>query len=403
MNGQDGPFTAGTAQGDRRHRMTDLLAYRFGVNYTPSRNWYYFWNDFDADAVARDFDAVASLGADHMRVMAIWPFFQPNPAWLSGAHLDRLDRLMELAAQRGLSVLVALLNGFVSGYFFLPSFERQANPLTSARTFAAQEVYFRGMGRRLMRHDNFLGTDLGNELNCCWRADGTAAGDEWMARSLALCREAMPGRVHVNGVDHQPWFGPKRDAAAPAGPPPGGGLPFSPRALAAGPEIIALHCWPAFTGALDLGGPFDPPSIHLGAAMTALARSYAGLPDKPVWIQEYGACEDWMPPERIGQWLDLYTRSAIAAGAGWFTWWDSHDIDRKLQFVKHEYSLGLMTNDNRVKPQGQTFRALAEEFRGRRVGNELLGDQPPAPPDEWTFAATWRWLLDWIASRRPSP
>ena len=97
-----------------------LLRHRFGVNYTPGKDWYYCWNDFDPDAVARDFDAIAALGADHVRVMLLWPYFQPNPHWVSEAHLARFDRLMALAGERDLMVCPALLNGWLSGYSFVP-------------------------------------------------------------------------------------------------------------------------------------------------------------------------------------------------------------------------------------------------------------------------------------------
>ena len=45
-----------------------LLRHRFGVHYAPPRSWFHIWNDFDADVVARDLDAIASLGADHLRM-----------------------------------------------------------------------------------------------------------------------------------------------------------------------------------------------------------------------------------------------------------------------------------------------------------------------------------------------
>jgi len=48
---------AGTADGV-------LLAHRFGLNYDPSRNWYYSWNHWDASTIARDVDVIHSIGAD---------------------------------------------------------------------------------------------------------------------------------------------------------------------------------------------------------------------------------------------------------------------------------------------------------------------------------------------------
>ena len=45
----------------------DLTRHRFGVNYTPSHNC---WNDWNPDPIRRDLDAIAALGADHMRALA---------------------------------------------------------------------------------------------------------------------------------------------------------------------------------------------------------------------------------------------------------------------------------------------------------------------------------------------
>src|SRR5579885_1062956 len=78
----------------------DLTRHRFGVNYTPSHNWWFCWNDWNADPIRRDLDAIAGLGADHLRLMLIWPFFQPNPKWVSNAHLERLDQLLALMSER---------------------------------------------------------------------------------------------------------------------------------------------------------------------------------------------------------------------------------------------------------------------------------------------------------------
>jgi hypothetical protein len=80
----------------------DLTRHRFGVNYTPSHNWWFCWNDWNPDPIKRDLDAIAGLGADHLRILLIWPFFQPNPKWVSQAHLERLDQLITLMGERHL-------------------------------------------------------------------------------------------------------------------------------------------------------------------------------------------------------------------------------------------------------------------------------------------------------------
>ena len=105
-----------SAQAGTRANGFDLQRHRFGVNYTPSHNWWFCWNDWDADPIKRDLDAIAALGADHMRLMLVWPFFQPNPKWVSPAHLARLDQLLTLMGERKLDALVTVFTGQLSGW-----------------------------------------------------------------------------------------------------------------------------------------------------------------------------------------------------------------------------------------------------------------------------------------------
>ena len=49
----------------------------------------------------------------------------------------------------------------------------------------------------------------------------------------------LPGRLHVNGVDHWPWFG---------------DTTFSQQALVAEQRMPVMHCYPYWTGAVKYGG-----------------------------------------------------------------------------------------------------------------------------------------------------
>jgi hypothetical protein len=114
----------------------DLTRDRFGVNYTPSHNWWFCWNDWNPDPIRHDLDAIAALGADHLRILLIWPFFQPNPKWVSPAHLERLDQLVTLMGQRHLDALVTVFTGQLSGWYFLPPFNRLSNGFFTDRIIA---------------------------------------------------------------------------------------------------------------------------------------------------------------------------------------------------------------------------------------------------------------------------
>jgi endo-1,4-beta-mannosidase len=355
-----------------------LSRHRFGVNYTPSNNWWFCWNDWNPDPIKRDLDSISALGADHLRIMLIWPYFQPNLTWVSTAHLERLSQLIALMGERGLDALVTVFTGQLSGWYFLPPFNKPDPALyTDLEIWKAQELLIRALAQTMKAHDNIVGFDFGNEMNTCWSAQ-PAVGDAWMAKMFSLMNSAYPGGIHVNGTDHQPWF--KRDT-------------FSPQALASNPFPV-MHAYPWWSGALKYGGPMDPPSTRLLVAFAALVRSYACNPQKPVWAGEFNTCIESMPEKQQAEWLETAVTAAVESGVSWFTYWDSHDVNRKFAFNSLEYSLGLLTNDGKVKEQGKVFKQLSEAYRGKPV--KFPTTAPPSPPTAQSFDSTWKWMLDYL-------
>lgn len=355
-----------------------LGVHRFGVNYTPSHKWWFCWNDWQTDPIERDLDAIAALEADHLRILLIWPDFQPNSTWVSGAHLDRLGQLLSLMETRKLDAVVTVFTGQLSGQFFLPPFHpARSGFYTDPAMWKAQDLFVRELARTIHSHTNVIGFDLGNELNTCWAAE-PAKGDAWMARMFALMEEVAPGMINVNGVDEQPWF--ERTT-------------FSPESLAS-QRLPVIHCYPWWTGALKYGGPMDPPSTRLVAAMATLARAYMRGPQRPVWAEEFNTCIASLNESQQAEWLRKTVLSAKDAGVNWFTYWDSHDLNRKFAFNPVEYTLGLLTNDGKIKEQGKMFRELARTYSGKPVA--LPREAPPDPPADRTTEGAWRWMLDWM-------
>ncbi len=361
-----------------------LLRHRFGVNYTPSKNWWYCWNDWDAGSIARDLDAIKGLGLDHLRIQLIWPYFQPNPKFVSPVHLKRLGELMSLANERKLDVQVTVFTGGMSGFTFRPPFlvdrAEQDRFYSSERFWKAQEILVRELATLLKPLPNFLGFDLGNEINCTWHAP-TKEGDAWMDKMLTLMERECPNLPHANGVDHQPWFY---------------GSTFSPAKLVSRQQIVPLHCYVKFTEALNYGGVFDPACIRLIPAMAALARSYGQDGNKPIWVQEYGMSDEWMDIKKMPAFVEKATVAGIDEGVSWFTWWDSHDIDPKFEFPSLEYKLGLLTGDQKVKDVGRKFSELAKQYSGKavKIPKRAVG-KPPIPGDG---KVVWKWMLNWIES-----
>jgi len=291
---------------------------------------------------------------------------------------------MELAQQRGLDVCPSLLTGWFLGNARPFFFDRQQQDqfYTSAALLAAVKLYFAETAQVLAGRPNFLGFDIGNEMNVGWSAhQRTAEGDAWLAKIMTHLDALCPRQVHSVGVDHGPWF--QCDT-------------FSPQALTRLQKIVPLHCYIKFTGALDRGSAMDPPSVKLIAGMAALARAYANDPAKPIWVQEFGASAEWIDRKLIPRFMEQTVQAAMGEGVSWFTWYSSHNTNRKFAGLGLDYDLGLLTGDYRLKDEAHTFQSLARQYRGQPV--VLKADKPlPPPPASRSSESTWKWLAEWIA------
>lgn len=93
---------------------------KIGVNYTPSQGWFHSWLDLDLDATRRDFEGIAQLGLDHVRLFPLWPLLQPNRGLVRPRALDDVVSVVRAAGEFDLEVTVDALNGHLSSYDFLP-------------------------------------------------------------------------------------------------------------------------------------------------------------------------------------------------------------------------------------------------------------------------------------------
>lgn len=384
---------AGGLAGDAKTRPP-----RFGVNYTPTKSWWYSWLDWDEKAIALDLRAVAALGMDHVRIQCLWPVFQPHINYVSETALRRLRRLLDLAARVNLDVEVTVLNGWLSGYAFAPAWVEpkwkgeKRNIFTDAEVIEAERLLFKALAEEVGRHPRFLGFDLGNELGVLQQRDfpvQTAEADKWARDMLAYCERLAPGRFHVNGVDHVHWFS---------------NFGFSRENLATTGAATVLHAYILFTGAMERYGYNGVGSLHLAEYCIELARAYQKDAGRPVWLQEFGASAEWMPASYVPEFAERTIRNAASCAGVWgFTWWSSHDLNPRLKgFAKLEYDLGLLDYENRVKPAGRLVSKLIREFRTRPpeilprpaalvISDDMLSVKP-YPPD-WTIAKAYMDLI----------
>ncbi|MFC8132117.1 glycosyl hydrolase [Streptomyces sp. NPDC057302] len=343
---------------------------RFGANYTPSQGWFHHWLDFDIDAVRADLDAIAGLGLDHIRVFPIWPYFQPNRTLIRPRAVEQLVALADAAAERGLDVNVDGLQGHLSSFDFLPAWTQtwhRRNIFTDPDVVQGEVTYLRTLASALADRPNFIGMTIGNEVNQFSagphpdpdRITQEQAG-EWLRRVLAACEEGAPGKLHLHAEYDAAWYQDDQ--------------PFTPAQAARLGGATAVHSW-VFNGTAQRYGREGVATAHHAAYMIELSKAWADDPHRPVWLQEVGAPAPLIPAEHAAAFTEATVEAALDCGDVWgVTWWCSHDVSRSLaDFPELEYSLGLLTNEGRVKPGGEVLGRLAKEWRGREYAPAVRG------------------------------
>lgn len=375
---------------------------RFGVNYVPRKNWWYCWSDWDRKSISDDLMAIADLGMDHIRIQCLWPMFQPGINYVSDAALERLHALLDEADRAGLDVEVTMLNGWMSGYAFMPAWAaplvKDHNMFTHPEMLEAEKLFLRRTAQTIAAHPRFLGFDLGNELGVLMHGDNAATpeqADAWADDMFGTCNEVAPGKFHVNGVDHGQWFA---------------DFGFTRRNLATAGNATVVHSYAYFTGALKRFGYSGVGTLHLLEYMIEFAYAYHKDFQRSVWVEEVGASPEWMPAAYMPEYASRIVHNAAGTGKAWgITWWCSHDLDPAIRgFGSLEYTLGLIGRDNRPKPLGKRFTSLADELRGQSpsktdrpialVVPDVGLSKSPKPPD-WRYGDAFMKLVE--AGKRP--
>lgn len=335
---------------------------RFGANYTPAQGWFHHWLDFDLDAVRADLDAIAALGLDHIRVFPIWPYFQPNRTLIRPRAVEQLVQLADAAAERGLDVNVDGLQGHLSSFDFLPAWTQtwhRRNIFTDPDVVSGEADYLRTLAGALADRPNFIGMTIGNEINQFSAGPHPdpdritpEQAETWLRTVLAACEEGAPGKLHLHAEYDAAWYQDDQ--------------PFTPAQAAGLGAVTAVHSW-VFNGTAQRHGRTGTATRTHAAYMIELSKAWADDPHRPVWLQEVGAPAPLIPAEHAAAFTEDTVAAALDCADVWgVTWWCSHDVSRDLaDFPELEYSLGLLTNDGKVKPAGAAIARIAEEWRSR--------------------------------------
>jgi hypothetical protein len=290
-----------------------------GLNYYPSQTpWSRFWPEFDADIVAEDFDRIAELGANSVRVFLQRDDFL-DPA-RSPAALEQLRTLLDLAGEVGLSVVPTLFD-MRGGY--------------GSVTWANDMIYLDRVMPVLAASDHVAYVDLKNEPDLDMDHHGAGHVEAWARTMLAAARGIAPDLAYTIGWSHPSAAGVMADTL----------------------DLITYHDY----------GPVED-----SAAAFAAVRELAG--DRPVHVTEVGATSFSLLAGRFPSSPDAQARrlgerlDALAEADGLFVWTLNDFPDPDPVAVGHspwviglQGQFGLFTSTGAPKPAAE---AVARAFSG---------------------------------------
>ena len=372
--------------------MIDVASDRFvlGVNYWPRRKAMYWWSDFDRAEVEDEFDLIASLGLNVVRLFLLWDDWQADPGSVVPARLDDFATVCDLAADLGLGLDVTFFTGHMSGPNWSPGWlldPTAPQPSPHLRQVISGGKIVSGSYRNMFHDPGALAAsqllvstvvggfkdhpavwmwNLGNEPDLFAQPHSAAAGREWVRSLTATIHELDPVHPVTCGLHAASLLEENG---------------FRVDQVYAETDAAVMHGYPMYVdwSRDELDADFVP-------FLCALVAALAG---KPCLAEEWGGCTN---PDRdestVWEWTSyggnrrtqfMAGESALAehvegvlpklvevGATGAMLWcfadyaenlWDRPPCDD--HGAKHERHFGLVRSDGTVKPHAETIKQFA--------------------------------------------
>lgn len=381
------------------------MRFRLGINYWPRRSAMAMWQEFDASEIAEDFARIAELGLDTVRFFLRWFDFQPEPGRIDGTMLARLERVLELLAENGLSAMPTLFSGHMSGVNWLPAWtldrttgSGRFRTLTQSgespygigdfytgALLDAQLYCVREIGAALRGHPAIFAWDLGNEFSNMREPASVADAREWSKRLTDAVERAaghsVTGGIHGEDLTRERNIRPSWISEPWAFATMHGYSVYSDFARTrSDPAVVPFlaQLTATFTGKPVLFSEFGNPTCPPGK-ISPFER--LPLPDEPALpaidphdpVRATYAClsEAEMAAYATAVLTRLHADGRL--GAYWWCWADyaprlgaTPPFDR----APHEMSFGIVRGDGSEKPVAAALSAFAQAAHTVRAPND---------------------------------
>ncbi|HZJ85266.1 MAG TPA: glycoside hydrolase family 2 TIM barrel-domain containing protein [Syntrophomonadaceae bacterium] len=382
-----------------------LNNFTLGVNYWPINKAMYWWRNFDAQEVRRDFARLSQYNIKYIRIFLTWEDFQPEAQVISPLMLDYLKNTADLAATYKLKLMPTFFCGHMSGANWMPKWMIEPSsapsrfPLYSGNgitkgqiknfykaeeILAAQVLQISKVCRSLKNHPAVCAYDLGNESSNCYVPSSCAQGQNWLKLLTDAVREntnlPVTYGIHAEDLEENRNIGPLE--------------------VAKYCDFVVMHAYPFYLSWTD--NPFD---VWVLPFLGTITKWLAG---KPVLLQEFGApsiptippylseeekkqlkCPIWTEREVKEYYTTSLSLLHEAGMLGAWAWcygdyaphlWNKTPLKQNY----HERYFGLFRSDGSPKLAAQVFKD-----RGKLGVKHIDGESPTwlrdFKPDEFYF------------------
>ncbi len=332
-----------------------------GANYWASHAGTNMWRDWDEKVVDEDFKRFADNGLRLLRIFPLWPDFQPlKPLFGGGATvrevryeseevfpftpegragvdpvmIERFGIVCRLAEKHGISLIIGLITGWMSGRLYVPHLLERNNVLKDPIAIKWEIRFIQYMVRRFKEEKSIIAWELGNECNCM----APVTRDEAYVWSKALTmavKEIDSTRPMLSGM-HGIF---PRNA-------------FDVRDQGEITDMLTTHPYPLFTPNCNTDS-----MITMKSALHAAGESlmYQGIGGKPCFIEEAGNLGPMMVNyENTAHYTVASCMTAWAHNLRAYVWWCMNE-QSNLTHAPYDWNgvereLGLFDADKKPKP-----------------------------------------------------
>ncbi|RKY39276.1 MAG: hypothetical protein DRP75_02635 [Candidatus Omnitrophota bacterium] len=367
-----------------------------GVNYWPRRKAMYWWKNFQQEEVEEDFDRICALGLKLVRLFLLWEDFQPFREKVDGQAIDNLIKVLRIAERLGLSILLTLFVGHMSGANWVPFWlieekeERSRFPVIvqgKEGRFKVRNLYadkeildasaylIQKVGEAVKEEKSLFAYDIANEIDNLLLPTSRQEAKEWVRFIIQRIREVDSAHpitlgLHLKNIEEERGFWPED--------------------LAEFCDFLSMHSYSIY--AQWANSPLDG---KVAGFTNALIMRMSG---KEVWHTEFGICTTsgssfagegyyLATEEQARGYLEQSLEGLYRSGAKAAFFWCYSDYHPSLfhlpPFNKavYERSFGIFRADASLKPYKQIIKAytnlpLVRVYALKEIDNQKYYTHP---------------------------